>query len=86
MSVLKNKRRTSKIEYFSGMIGKTRLKADDVYASVQSWTAHAKVAQSYYVVRNMMQLYNELFDGYRMTHQYWRTHKDLKRKRKVLRI
>lgn len=75
-----------KMKKFSGMIGKTRLKADDVYASVQSWTAHAKVAQSYYVVRNMMQLYNELFDGYRMTRQYWRTHKDLKRKRKVLRI
>ena len=75
-----------KMKKFSGMIGKTRLKADDVYASVQSWTAHAKVAQSYYVVKNMMRLYNVLFDGYRMTRHYWRTHKDLKRKRKVLRL
>lgn len=75
-----------KMKKFTGMIGKTRLKADDVYASVQSWAAHAKVAHSYYVVRNMMRLYDELFEGYRMTRHFWRTHKDLKRKRKVVRL
>lgn len=75
-----------KMKKFTRKIWKTRLKPDDVYASVQSWAAHAKAAQSYYVVKNMMRLYNELFDGYRITCHYWKTHKGLKRKRKVLRL
>ena len=75
-----------KMKKFIRMIGKTRLKPDDVYASVQSWAAHARAAQSYHAVKNMIQLYDELFDGYRLTRHYWRTHKDIKRKRKVLRL
>lgn len=77
-----------KLKKFSGMIGqkKTKLTADDVYASIQSWVSHAKVAQSYRTVKKMMQLYDELFEGYRLTRNYWKTHKDMKRKRKVLRL
>lgn len=36
----------------------------DVYASMQSWLAHSKVANSYKTVNSMMKLYNKLFDGY----------------------
>lgn len=75
-----------KMKKFAGMVGKTRLTADDIYASVQSWTAHAKVAKSYHVVKSMMRLYDELFGGHRMTRLYWRKHKGIKRKRKVLRL
>ena len=75
-----------KMKKFTKMVGKTRLKMDDVYASVQSWAAHARVAHSYRTVKSMMRLYDELFMGYRMTPHFWKTHKDMKRKRKVLRL
>ena len=75
-----------KMKKFTKMVGKTRLKMDDVYASVQSWAAHARVAHSYHTVKSMMRLYDELFMGYRMTPHFWKTHKDMKRKRKVLRL
>ena len=75
-----------KMKKFTKMVGKTRLKMDDVYASVQSWTAHAKAAWSYHTVKTMMLLYDELFGGYRLTRRYWREHKEKPRKRKVLRL
>ena len=75
-----------KMKKFSRMVGKTKITKDDVYVSVQSWVAHAKAARSYHTVMNMMKLYDELFGGYRITYRYWRIHKDIKRKRKVLRL
>ena len=75
-----------KMKKFSRMVGKTKITKDDVYVSVQSWVAHAKTARSYHTVMNMMKLYDELFGGYRITYRYWRIHKDIKRKRKVLRL
>ena len=75
-----------KMKKLSRMVGKTKITKDDVYVSVQSWVAHAKTARSYHTVMNMMKLYDELFGGYRITYRYWRIHKDIKRKRKVLRL
>ena len=75
-----------KLKKLSRMVGKSKTTKDDVYASVQSWAAHARIARSYHAVRNMMKLYDELFGGYRITYRYWRIHKDIKRKRKVLRL
>ena len=75
-----------KMKKLSRKIGKTKITKEDVYASVQSWADHAKAARSYHAIRNMMKLYDELFGGYRITYRYWKIHKDMKRKRKVLRI
>ena len=75
-----------KMKKFTWMVGKTRLTMDDIYTSVQSWVAHAKVAMSYHTVKAMMRLYDEHFGGYRMTRSYWKAHKEMKRKRKVLRL
>lgn len=75
-----------KLKKLTRMVGKTRVTKDDVYASVQSWVSHARAAMSYHTIRNMMRLYEELFGGYRMTYHYWRMHKDIRRKRKVLRL
>lgn len=144
MSVLKNKRRTSKIEYEKNFLGfyeymmnlidhipkrwqkplgapmkealnqmyddvllvsemyiekeqsKTRylqcrkvieeLTADDVYASIQSWITHARIASSYHAVKAMLGLYDMMYEGYRLTRRYWKRNEDLHRKRKVVRI
>ena len=75
-----------KMKKFTWMVGKTRLTMDDIYTSVQSWVAHAKAAMSYHTVKAMMRLYDEHFGGYRMTRSYWKAHKEMKRKRKVLRL
>jgi hypothetical protein len=83
---LKTNAEHQKMKKFSRMVGKTKITKDDVYVSVQSWVAHAKTARSYHTVMNMMKLYDELFGGYRITYRYWRIHKDIKRKRKVLRL
>ena len=54
------------------------LKLDNVYDSIQSWLAHAKVAKSYHTVKSMLKLYNRLFGGYRITHKYFKAQKKLK--------
>lgn len=43
---------------------------DDVYNSIQAWLSHAKLAKSYKTVKNMLKLYNELFDGYKITKKF----------------
>ena len=75
-----------KLKKLSRIVEKTNVTKDDVYASVQSWASHAKIARSYHAVRNMMKLYDDLLGGYRLTYRYWKMHKDIKRKRKVLRL
>jgi hypothetical protein len=44
---------------------------DDVYNSMQSWLDHAKIANSYTTVKNMLKLYDDLFDGYKITDKYF---------------
>lgn len=59
-----------KLKKFQSKVGTGEITLDDVYNSVQSWNAHAMVARSYHTRKNMLKLYNELFDGYRMTKKY----------------
>ena len=75
-----------KLKRFRDMIGRTRLTADDVYASIQSWITHARVASSYHAVKAMLGLYDMMYEGYRLTRRYWKRNEDLHRKRKVVRI
>ena len=59
-----------KMKKFRGLVDKGLMTLDDVYNSVQSWNAHSYLASSYITRKNMMKLYNELFDGYRMTKKF----------------
>lgn len=56
-------------------VDRGEMKLDDVYNSMQSWLAHAKLANSYHTVKSMLELYNDLFDGYKITKQYFRKQK-----------
>lgn len=60
-------------KYQSGL-----LTLDNIFDSIQSWLAHAKVAKSYHTVKSMLKLYNRLFGGYRITHKYFKAQKKLK--------
>lgn len=59
-----------KLKKFRTLVDKGVMTYDDVYNSIQSWLAHAKVAHSYKTKRNMLKLYNDLFDGYKVTKKY----------------
>lgn len=59
-----------KLKKFRGLVDKGCMSLDDVYNSMQSWVAHSEVAMSYHAKRNMLKLYNDLFDGYRITKKY----------------
>jgi len=53
-----------KLKKYKKKVDNGLMTLDDVYASMQSWLAHAKVANSYITVKHMLELYNNLFDGY----------------------
>ena len=59
-----------KLKKFKIKVDNGVMKLDDVYNSMQSWLSHAKLAQSYHTVKSMLKLYNELFDGYKLTKKY----------------
>lgn len=59
-----------KLKKFRRMVDAGKITLDDVYNSVQSWLAHSKVALSYNTKRSMLALYNQLFDGYRITKKW----------------
>lgn len=59
-----------KLKKFRGLVDSGDMTLDDVYNSMQSWLAHTKVAMSYHAKRNMLKLYNDLFDGYKLTKKY----------------
>lgn len=56
-----------KLKKFKRMVDNGKITLDDVYNSMQSWLAHSSVAMSYHTRRSMLKLYNELFDGYKIT-------------------
>ena len=64
-----------KLKKFKKKVDRGEMKLDDVYNSMQSWLAHAKLANSYHTVKSMLELYNDLFDGYKITKQYFRKQK-----------
>lgn len=59
-----------KIKKFRRLVDTGAMTMDDVFNSVQSWFAHARIAKSYHAQKNMTKLYNELFDGYKLTKKY----------------
>lgn len=78
-------RERRKLNKFTKKVEQKEMTLDDVYANVQSWNAHSKIANSYRTVRRIMNQYNKLFGGYRMTYYYYKTHPEIKRKKKVVR-
>lgn len=66
-----------KLKKFKRKVDDGVMKLDDVYNSMQSWLAHAKLANSYHTVKSMLKLYDELFGGYKITKKYF---KNLNRK------
>jgi len=59
-----------KLRKFRRKVDIGEMTMNNVYDSLQSWKAHADIAMSYHTQRNMMKLYNQLFDGYRLTKKY----------------
>lgn len=59
-----------KLKKFNRLVNEGEITLDDVYNSMQSWIAHSKVALSYHTKRNMLKLYNQLFNGYRLTKKW----------------
>ena len=59
-----------KLKKFRRLVDNGDMTLDDVYNSMQSWLAHTKVAMSYHAKRNMLKLYNDLYDGYKLTKKY----------------
>lgn len=59
-----------KLKKFKKMVDSNKLTLDDVYNSMQSWLAHAKIALSYHTKKSMLKLYNQLFNGYRITKKW----------------
>lgn len=62
-----------KLKKFRGLVDRGRILMDDVFASMQSWLSHTKYARSYRTKKNMVNLYNNLFDGYRLTKKFSHT-------------
>ena len=59
-----------KLKKLKGLTNAGVLTYEDAYNSMQSWVAHSYIANSYHARRNMFRLYNELFDGYKLTKKY----------------
>ena len=59
-----------KLKKFRHLVDDGNMTLNDVYNSMQSWCAHTKVAMSYHAKKNMLKLYDELFDGYKLTNKY----------------
>lgn len=62
-----------KLKKFRGLVDRGRIMMDDVFASMQSWLSHTRYARSYRTKKNMINLYNNLFDGYRLTKKFSHT-------------
>lgn len=71
-----------KLKKFKIKVDEGKMEMDDVFASMQSWMAHAKIAESYHAVDNMMKLYDELFGGYRLSKKFYKAHPEYNCKRK----
>ena len=59
-----------KLKRLRNLVDKGVITLDDVYNSFQSWLAHSYLACSYTTRKNMLNLYNKLFDGYRITKKF----------------
>ena len=59
-----------KLKKFQGLVAQGLMSIEDVYASMQSWLAHSKIARSYQTRKRMLKLYDKLFGGYKLTRKY----------------
>lgn len=59
-----------KLKKFRKLVDKGYMTMDDVFNSIQSWVSHSYVAMAYKTRKNMLKLYNDLFDGYKITKKY----------------
>lgn len=59
-----------RLKRFVNMVKSGLLLVEDVYQSFQSWLSHAIYAQTYHIRTRMIRLYNDLFDGYRLTKKF----------------
>lgn len=59
-----------KLKKFKGLVDAGKMSLEDVYASMQSWLEHARIAKSYQTRKRMLKLYDELFGGYKITRKY----------------
>lgn len=67
-----------KLKKFKCLTNQGKMSYDDVYNSLQSWLNHAKIANSYQTVRSMMKLYNDLYDGYKLSKKWNKVKGDVK--------
>ena len=65
-------RERRKLKKLAAKVRRSELTIDCAYESMQSWVAHSKFADGYITRRNMMKLYNQLFDGYRISRRWKR--------------
>ena len=55
-----------KLKRFRKLVDTGKMTLDDVYNSMQSWISHSYSALSYTSRKNMVSLYNKLFNGYKI--------------------
>lgn len=78
-------RERKKLKKFQAKIKLGKMSLDDVYMNIQSWIAHSKIAKCQTTVKKMIELYNELYGGYRLTYKYYSDNPNILRKKKVIR-
>lgn len=59
-------RMRKKLKRFRKLVDTGKMTLDDVYNSMQSWISHSYSALSYTSRKNMVSLYNKLFNGYKI--------------------
>lgn len=74
-----------KLKKYRRKVDEGEMTLDDVYSSMQSWLNHAMIAKSYHTRKSMLKLYDDLFDGYKITRKYFKAHPDEKRNPKLKR-
>jgi len=82
MSVLKNKRRTSKIEYEKNFLGFYEYMMNLIDHMPKRWSKPLGAPMK----EALNQMYDVMYGGYRLTRRYWKQNTRLHRKRKVVRI
>ncbi len=73
-----------KLKKYKKLVDEGEMSLDDVYASMQSWLEHSKIAKSYHSRKSMLKLYDELFDGYKIT-KHW-MHRQLETRTKPVEV
>ena len=61
-----------KLKKFKRKVDSGDMTLDDVFSSMQSWLEHSKIAMSYNTRKSMLKLYDDLFDGYKITNKWKR--------------